>query len=119
MPQDVRRLYEEARAVADQSPRAAAALLRLAADKLTLAVGASGRDLWARLDWLTRNGLPPKAVQALHGVRKGGREAVHPGEIDLDERPELVSQMFRFMNFAVDHLISKPKELASFDEAVP
>ena len=62
---DVRRDYEEASAILDASPRGAAALLRLAIEKLCKELGENGRDLNADIASLVRKGLDPRVQKAL------------------------------------------------------
>jgi hypothetical protein len=71
MPEDVKSDYEEARAIFAQSSRGAAALLRLAIQKLVISLEESGDNLNASIGNLVKKGLmadiqkvtfPPKTV---------------------------------------------------------
>lgn len=94
MPQEVLRDYEEAAAISGQSPRGAAALLRLAIQKLVASLGGTGNNLNKDIGNLVQKGLSPRVQQALDIVRVTGNNAVHPGQIDTDD-PEVVGQSFR------------------------
>ncbi len=37
---------------------------------------------------------------------------VHPGQLDLDEKPELVSVMFEYINIIVDKFYTEPRKIA-------
>jgi len=75
MPDDVRLDYVEARDVVVRSPRSAAALLRLAVQKLTIDLGENGKNLNEDIGRLVKKGLPPRIQQALDAVRVIGNNA--------------------------------------------
>jgi len=37
--------------------------------------------------------------------------AVHPGQIDLDDKAEIAPKLFDILNFIADELITKPKKV--------
>ena len=57
LPNDVRKDYEEARAILEHSPRAAAALLRLALQRLMNELGLPGKDINSDIAALVADGL--------------------------------------------------------------
>ena len=69
---DVRRDFEEARAILSLSPRGAAALLRLAIQKICTELGESGTNINQDIGSLVKKGLPLKVQQALDTVRVVG-----------------------------------------------
>jgi Domain of unknown function (DUF4145) len=77
LPADVRSDYEEASTILDASPRGAAALLRLAVQKLCKVLGEGGKDLNADIASLVRKGLDVRVQKALDAVRVIGNNSVH------------------------------------------
>lgn len=82
IPPDALRDYEEAAAIVDRSTRGAAALLRLAIQKLCVHLGGSGKNINDDIAELVNNGLDARVRQALDVVRVVGNNAVHPGEME-------------------------------------
>ena len=119
LPQQIRRDYEEASTVLDLSPRGAAAMLRLAIEKLCEHVGAQGDDINARIAWLVARGLPEKIQQALDAVRVIGNEAVHPGQLDLRDDRDTASELFDLVNIIADEMISRPERVKAVYNKIP
>ena len=89
LPDDIKRDYLEARTIVHKSPRGAAALLRLAIQKLCKYLGESGKNINSDIAELVKKGLNPKIQKSLDIVRVIGNESVHPGTIDLKDSPEI------------------------------
>ncbi|WP_197081497.1 DUF4145 domain-containing protein [Chromobacterium sp. LK1] len=119
LPDECKPDYMEARSIEAQSPRAAAALLRLVVQKLCKHFGQPGKDINKDIGNLVQEGLPRTLQQALDTVRVVGNEAVHPGEIDLNDNPEIVSRLFRLVNRIVEKMITEPKEDADLYASLP
>jgi hypothetical protein len=85
MPADVRSDFAEAAAIVDISPRGAAALLRLAVERLMPHLEAKAKNINDGIGQLVARGLDPKIQKALDVLRVIGNEAVHPGQIDLKD----------------------------------
>lgn len=119
MPEDVKKDFEEARNVVSVSPRSAAALLRLALEKLAKHLKAEGKDLNERIGHLVNNGLPRKIQQALDSVRVIGNNAVHPGQIDLRDDQDTAISLFALMNIIVEVMITQEKEIEEIYEKIP
>lgn len=111
--------YLEARAIEAQSPRAAAALLRLIIQKLCKHFGEPGKDINADIGRLVQKGLPKQLQEALDVVRVVGNEAVHPGEVDLEDNPEIVYTLFRLVNLIVEKMITEPKQYSDLYQSLP
>jgi hypothetical protein len=117
---DIKEDYLEAANIINQSPRGAAALLRLSIEKLVNSLDAGGKDLNAKIGNLVTRGLNPKIQKALDVVRVIGNGAVHPGQIDIKDNPETAQSLFRLVNVIADGMITKPKEVDFlYDELVP
>ena len=118
MPPAVLDDYEEAASICVKSPRAAAALLRLALEKLCHALGKSG-TINLMIGDLVKDGLPSRAQQAFDAVRVIGNEAVHPGEIDLRDDLDTVLTLFKLLNLIVEKVITEPKEIDQIYSGLP
>ncbi|MGD0785256.1 MAG: DUF4145 domain-containing protein [Sedimentisphaerales bacterium] len=111
IPDDIKQDYEEARAISSQSPRGAAALLRLCIQKLCKHLGESGENINSDIATLVKKGLPLKIQQSLDLIRVVGNNAVHPGQIDLNDNQEITQKLFGIVNIIADVMISQPKHI--------
>jgi hypothetical protein len=119
LPDDAKFDYREAASIVEKSPRGAAALLRLALQKLCLALGGHGKNINEDIGLLVKNGLDIRVQQALDIVRVTGNNAVHPGEMDLRDDKDTAGRLFSLVNLIADILISQPKEIAAVYEGLP
>ena len=120
MPQELQSLYEEAQLVFPLSPRASAALLRLLLQKFMPHCGQDElKPINESIGKLVSQGLPQEISNALDVCRVIGNHAVHPGTINIDENPSIVSNLFGVVNFMVDELIAKPKRIAALYATLP
>ena len=58
-----------------------------------------------------QKGLPAKIQQALDSVRVIGNHSIHPGQINIDDNPEVASMLFKLVNIIVDKMITEEKEV--------
>jgi len=116
---DIKKDYFEAANIYNDSPRASAALLRLALQKLCKQLGEKGENINDDIAELVKKGLNPTIQKALDALRITGNNGVHPGEINLEEEPEKVLKLFNILNFIADKMISEPNEVDSFYESLP
>lgn len=116
---DIKKDYIEAATILNDSPRASAALLRLALQKLCKELGEKGKDINEDIGSLVKKGLNSRVQKSLDSLRITGNSAVHPGEINLKEEPERVEKLFQLINFITDKMISEPKEIDEFYEKLP
>ena len=119
MPKDVKEDFEEARNVVNVSPRSAAALLRLALQKLVIHLGEEGKNLNKDIGNLVKKGLEEEIQQALDSVRVIGNNAVHPGQIDMKDDRETALFLFDSMNAIVEKMITRPEKVKRLYEKVP
>jgi hypothetical protein len=118
IPHDALGDYEEAAEIVDQSPRGAAALLRLAIQKICIALGGQGR-LNDDISMLVEQGLDKRVQQSLDVVRVVGNNAVHPGELDVQDNRSVADNLFGLVNLIVDIMISQPKHVAQLYDGLP
>lgn len=119
LPPDVALDYEEARAIVAASPRGAAALLRLALQKMCIDLDEPGENLNRDIKSLVAKGLPPNVEEALNVVRVIGNHAVHPGQIDLNDDPEIAIGLFALINFIAEKMIGEPNEITRMNALLP
>ena len=119
LPDDCQKDYEEARLIVGYSPRGAGALLRLVIQKLCDRFGTSGKSINENIKKMVADGLSPRMQQAFDFVRITGNNAVHPLELNLEEKPELVMAMFKLINMIVEEMITKPKEINALFSQIP
>lgn len=118
MPQNVREIYDEASSIFSASPRASAALLRLALQILCEHLGGNGKNINDDIATLVSKGLPPIVQQSLDIVRVTGNEAVHPGQIDVDSA-ETVGSLFELINIIVEYMIAMPGKVSGIYGKLP
>jgi hypothetical protein len=121
MPQDIAIDYNEARSIASRSPRSAAALLRLAIEKLTDALlgDDKGKDLNDNIRILVQRGLPGRVQKALDLLRVIGNNAVHPGKIELTDNRKMANSLFDILNMIVDNMITEPRKISEMFDTLP
>ncbi len=119
MPGDVRDDFNEAALIVDQSPRGAAALLRLAIQKLMPHLKQKGKDLNADIGTLVKKGLGADLAKAMDVLRVIGNNAVHPGQIDLKDDKAIALKLFETLNLIIERLISMPNRVEALFQGLP
>jgi len=111
LDEDIKALYIEASNILIDSPKGSTALLRLALQKLLKQIGGSGQNINKDIKDLVADNLSSQMQKALDLLRVVGNNAVHPGQIDLDDNVEIARKLFDILNYIAYELITKPKEL--------
>ncbi|MEH7028691.1 DUF4145 domain-containing protein [Bacillus wiedmannii] len=119
MPLDIIDDYNEAANILQHSPRGAAALLRLALQKLMKSLGETGNHIDSDIKSLVQKGLPVQVQQALDILRVIGNESVHPGSLDMKDNHEIALKLFELINIIVQNQITQPKEIAALFTSLP
>ena len=120
LPGDIIRDYEEARSIVTFSPRGAAALLRLAVQKICVHLGEKGNNLNDDIASLVKKGLNPKIQKSLDIVRVIGNNAVHPAELNFRDDRDTATKLFTIVNLIADQMISHPNEINKlYDDKIP
>lgn len=118
LPDNVKQVYEEAASIADQSARAACALLRLAVEMLLEHLGGTG-NLNTNIKKLVEKDLIKQEIQqSLDIVRVIGNNAVHDGKIIFDDTTH-VQGLFNLINVIAEFLITRPKQTKALYARLP
>jgi hypothetical protein len=119
MPPDVASDYLEARAIFEASPRSSSALLRLAIQKLCKHLGQPGKNINDDIGALVKAGLPVEIQQALDYVRVIGNNAVHPGNLNVADNPDIARALFELINIIIEVMITRPRKIQSLYNSLP
>ena len=119
MPEDIRKIYHEPRSINSLSPRASAALLRLAIERLLPQIGATEKSIDKMIGELVSRGLPVEIQKALDILRVIGNEAVHPGTIDFNDEPNVSIALFKLLNVIIEKTITQAKEIDEIYSLLP
>lgn len=119
LEEDIKKDYNEAAEIVEKSPKSAAALLRLAIQKLCKQLGEKGENINNDIGELVKKGLPAKIQKSLDIVRVVGNESVHPGQINLDDNKETAYKLFDLINLIANTMITQPKEIDNLYNNLP
>ncbi len=121
LPEDVRNDFIEAGTILSLSPRGAAALLRLSLQKLCGdLLGAPANNLDSAIGRLVvERNLDPRIQQALDIVRVIGNNAVHPGQLDLQDDAATAQELFVLVNLIADDMITRPAHISQMFGTLP
>lgn len=120
LPDDCKNDYEEARSIAQASPRGAAALLRLVVQKICVHLGEQGKNINTDIGKLVEKKVISERLQkALDSVRVIGNNAIHPLEMNIEDKPELVGTLFALVNMMVEYTIAQPKAEQAIFDSIP
>ena len=119
LPKDLSDDYEEARMILADSPRGAAALLRLVVQKLCKELGESGENINEDISKMVAKGLSQDVVDVMDSVRVIGNNAVHPLKMDLSDNKEIVEALFGLINIVVEKMITEPNRIRDVKSKLP
>ncbi|ARV97886.1 hypothetical protein S100757_01033 [Bacillus subtilis subsp. subtilis] len=121
MPEEIKKLYEEASSIVMVSHRASVAILRLAVEKLLPELGAKKDTIDKMIGELVSKGLPESIQKALDSLRVIGNNAVHPGKIDLEGEDgfEVALSLFNLLNFVVEKMITEKNKINEIYSLIP
>lgn len=119
MPEKLVKYYTEASQILNFSPRGSAAILRLLLQELMIYLGEPGKNINNDIGSLVRKGLPIQIQQALDTVRVIGNNAVHPGQLDLEDNEDIAKSLFELINIIVDHQIAQPQKIEELYARLP
>lgn len=115
MSDNIKEVYEEARHIEQHSPRAAAALLRLALELLLNELEVpKKRNLRERIEHLKdEKKLSNDVMVGMDSIRIIGNDSVHPGQIDFvnKDNEKIAGGLFRLINYIVEKTIYEPKQI--------
>jgi hypothetical protein len=109
MPAEIAAIFKEAVSIVDESPKSAAALLRLCVQHLCVHLGKPGKRIDDDIASLVKDGLHPTIQKSMDVVRVIGNESVHPGTINVSDDRELALKLFDLVNLVTEQMISVPK----------
>lgn len=119
LPEAAKADYEEAALVLPHSPKAAAALLRLALEKMCVSLLNRKGSINELIGDFVALGVPPQVQSAMDILRVTGNNAVHAGKMDnIDDQATAVA-LFGLLNLITDVLITQPKHVAEMYAGLP
>jgi len=119
LPEPARSTYDEARGVAAASSRAAAALLRVCLEELIHSLQPIDMNLNSAVGKLVADGMSRQIQQAMDTLRVIGNEAVHPGTIDVNDKPAVAESLFSLVNVVVDAMITQRRIIDEMYNSLP
>lgn len=119
LKENIKQIYNEARNIYRESPRASCVLLRLAIQELCVQLGEKGGNLNEAIANLVKKGLSPLVQKSLDFVRVVGNNAVHTGKIQIEDSLEIASSLFHLINFISEKMITEPIQLENLYNSLP
>ena len=110
-PPSVRRESEEASQTLEASPRGAAALLRIAIEKLCKELGVSGETLKDDIELFVREDVDARVQKVLDAAQILESNAMRPGQIGLGEDRATAETLSGLVNLICEKMIMEPRHL--------
>jgi hypothetical protein len=108
---DARRDYEEASQTLEASPRGAAALLRLAIEKLCKELGDSSERLKDDIAFLVQEDVNARVQKVLDAMRIIESNAMPPGQIGGEDNRATAETLSGLVNLICEKMIMEPRHL--------
>ncbi|MFG1332518.1 DUF4145 domain-containing protein [Xanthobacter autotrophicus] len=118
MPASIKGDFVEASLIVKNSPRGAAALLRLCVQKLCIDLGESD-TIDQAIGNLVKKGMPERMQKMLDIVRVYGNESVHPGQIDMSDDRATAMNLFDIVNIIVRTVITDNAKIDNLYSNMP
>jgi hypothetical protein len=77
------------------------------------------KDINAKIRLLVENGLRPELQKAFDSVRIVGNHSIHPGQIDLNDNPEISIKLFTLVNIIARQMITEPNDIRDYYDKLP
>jgi hypothetical protein len=120
MPDDVKADYMEARDVFEKSARSAGGLLRIGFEKLFKHLGVTKTKPNDAIGELVQKGLALGTQQrAMDVMRVFANQSSHDGFVKLEDQPETVTFLFTLLNYIVEQMITRPKQIDTMFTKIP
>lgn len=119
LPEQCRADYDEARRIVQDSPRGAAALLRLTLQKLLEHLIGKKVRIDGGIAALVKQGLRPTIQKAMDTLRVTGNESVHPGVMDLSDDLPAALGLFQLVHIIVQDCIQAERMVDELCAALP
>jgi hypothetical protein len=111
VPPNVRRESEEASQTLEASPRGAAALLRIAIEKLCKELGVSGESPTDDIAFFVREDVDARVQKVLGAAQIIESNAMRPGQIGLGEDRATAETLSGLVNLICEKMIMEPRHL--------
>ena len=110
MPDQIKTFYRQASSISSQCPPASAALLRTVLEMLCTELNYTEGSLKQRIEKMKNDGkIDDELHDAMQSVRIVGNNAVHAGQIEVDDSKEVVKVLFEIIDDITLDLFTKPK----------
>lgn len=121
LPEKVKKYFLEASNILQDSPRGACALLRLACQELIMEIyGEKEQNMKKSIEKiLIENKIDQKIVKAMDALRLIGNNAVHPGQIDIEDNKSIAIALFDMLNYIGNRFFTEEKEINSLYALLP
>jgi len=101
---DIKKDYLEAASILNKSVRGAAAILRLALQKLMIQLGGRGKNFHDDFEYLVKKGMPLRVQKALLAIKVISKNAMYYLSYQIR-----VKELFHLFNYIAERMITNSK----------